>query len=223
MKESTQRIRRLSHSIVSLRLSRAEVRLAQLMAVQAEIGGGSWARNLKERMKKLTIDQLVGQYGECALSLGLTNSVNPYIRQRMLRNTYLTQGDSGCDLPGMAIGSKASLKRSGRMPQDYHLLVRPAERYTPNHMHLLLVAQPDQVHNDSDTHEQLFRAQQEVTMLFVGWAYTSELPKTQGRCPHTNCSFCEQEGEPALWPHILHGSDLHRPMIPYRVNEAMQQ
>jgi hypothetical protein len=135
-------------------------------ARKACLGGRSAVRG-GDRIKELAIDQLVGQFGQAALSLYQTGSLQAYREARATANADPLRGDGGCDLPGLATDIKTSLMRSQRDLLAYNLLVRPRELHQGHTYILGLVRNPEWSGGS-------FRELREAGVYLLGWA-TAEM------------------------------------------------
>lgn len=149
-------------SPVDILVSGGAFRLCQRIARHAEIGGRSRISAGEERAEYLSEDQLVGQLGTYAAVVQLCGSARPYVRAREIANADPTRGDGGSDVPGTNLDVKTSLARvPGREPEDYYLIVRPAEMHRGWVYVLALVVS-------------LFGHYAVVSL--VGWAATEDFP-----------------------------------------------
>jgi hypothetical protein len=135
-------------------------------ARKACLGGRSAVRG-SDRLRELMVDQLVGQFGQAALSLYQTGSLQAYREARATANADPLRGDGGCDLPGLATDIKTSLMRSQRDLLAYNLLVRPRELHQGHTYILGLVRNPEWSGGS-------FRELREVGVVLIGWA-TAEM------------------------------------------------
>jgi hypothetical protein len=136
-------------------------------ARKACLGGRSAVRG-SDRLKELMVDQLVGQFGQAALSLYQTGSLRAYREARAAANADPLRGDGGCDLPGFKTDIKTSLMRSQRDYGAYNLLVRPRELHQGHTYILGLVRNPEWSGGS-------FREMREAGVYLLGWATTEML------------------------------------------------
>jgi hypothetical protein len=127
------------------------------------IRGEAWSW---ERVFNLPNDQLVGQLGECALSLFLTGSSDAYFEARRQKNRFPWSGDGGSDLPGRKVDVKTSLVRSARPVGGFRLFVRPVELHDDT-TYILALARP--AWNGS------------MLVSMEGWANSGDLERTTFR------------------------------------------
>lgn len=145
-----------------------EIRVCLKNAQQAEIGGQSNIREGEQREAALSVDQLVGQLGEYALSVYMTGDATEYHRQRMVANNYSAHGDLGQDFLGLNVDIKTSAMRSSTNPLDYTLAVRPKELHD-NWCYVLALVQPNGQNGLVPT--------MTIRVRLVGWLHSEELPK----------------------------------------------
>ena len=118
---------RKSGYTIAITLPKSIVQKADHYARNAMIGGRSNIRVTNERMDRLYEDQMTGQLCHAAVSDYLFASFDPWIQQRQEADANPTRGDGGTDFVGWPLDVKGSKMRGSEMPDDYHLIVRPAE------------------------------------------------------------------------------------------------
>jgi hypothetical protein len=91
-------------------------------------------------MERLYEDQMTGQLCHAAVSEYLFGSFEPWIEQRKQADANPTKGDGGTDFLGWPLDVKGSRMRRSPEPNEYHLIVRPAELHDDVWYILALVA-----------------------------------------------------------------------------------
>jgi hypothetical protein len=136
--------------------------------VKNKTGGVSHIRDMEsERGETFSIDQLVGQIGEYALSMFLFGEPSRYYIQRMSANINPALGDQGQDILGLNMDCKTSLMRHSEDPTKYHLLVRPKEKHLRwCYVHILVEPNDDKS----------ISVEKPIKIYFTGWASDSDLP-----------------------------------------------
>ena len=147
--------------MITINIQHEHLHMIAVNAKAAEIGGKSNIRG-KDRTATLAQDQLVGQMGNYAGCLYLTDSVTPYIKSREAANANPLKGDDGSDMPGYRLDFKTSLMRHSNNPVHYRLIVRPRERHEGNAYVLALVPYTTG-----------------TTVHLLGWTIDDELPPIQ--------------------------------------------
>ncbi len=151
----------MARDVLRIAFTEEQSAAVRAMSGHAEIGGRSAVRHdRQDRMESLGTDQLVGQYGECALHLLVFGDVEPYIARRQRINLTPFEGDSGSDIDGLPWDIKTSLMRAGPDPFGYRLPVRPAERHE-DFVYILALMSDVQV----------------PEVLLVGWIREEEIPQ----------------------------------------------
>lgn len=150
---------------ISIWLDQQELGYCKKMAELAEIGGRSTVRTA-DRKETLSIDQLVGQIGQYALSIYLFGDPSRYYSQRMVANQHPEVGDGGTDLIGLNADIKTSLMRASQDPLDYVLPIRPKEVHE-DHVYILALVEPNS--------ESAIRLSDPLTVHLVGWIETADL------------------------------------------------
>lgn len=112
---------------IRITLPSSVVQQADQYAKNAMIGGRSNVRASDDRMARLYEDQMTGQLCHAAASVYLFGSFDPWKQQRQQADANPTKGDGGTDFLGWPIDVKGSKMRRSDDPNDYHLIVRPAE------------------------------------------------------------------------------------------------
>jgi len=149
-------------------ISPIEVKYCMSQAKLAEIGGQSHVRKSKDRQGILKVDQIVGQFGQYALSIYLFGRPDQYYTQRMVANLHPEVGDQGQDIVGLNVDCKTSLMRNSKNPMDYHLLVRPKEKH-PGWCYFHALVLPNG--------ESSLDPKKNLLIRLTGWANENELPK----------------------------------------------
>lgn len=152
--------------MVSLWLDTYEAQYCKRMAKFAEIGGGSQVRT-DNRASSLTMDQIVGQLGQYALSIYLFGTPAQYYTQRMSANINPKIGDNGQDILGANLDVKTSLMRDSQYTASYRLAIRPKERHD-GHVYYLALVKPN---GDSS-----LKMDEPILVYIVGWASDNDLP-----------------------------------------------
>jgi hypothetical protein len=153
--------------MISIWLGPREIHYCKEYAERAELGGRSEVRK-ENRAGSITIDQLVGQLGQYALSVYLTGETRHYYAQRMVADANPTVGDGGQDILGTNLDVKTTLMRQNKNPLTYHLAVRPQERHE-GHVYILGLVEPN------DEKQLLYN--KPLLVHLAGWAEDSELPE----------------------------------------------
>lgn len=154
--------------MIPIFISNSELKMLKHMADKASIGGISRIRNKEDRLKELTMDQLIGQLGTYAFLKYWTGRAfcYEYLISRYYANLHPDQGDGGSDVPAANIDVKTSYMRASDDPSKYRLLVRPSEKKNDWIYVLALVEK-----NNAPITEWT-----ESKVALVGWATSDMLP-----------------------------------------------
>lgn len=115
--------------MITVPLTRGELRLAEAQAQACALGGTSHIRGASDRAASLTEDQVIGQLGTIAMHKYWFGDLTRYLMGRYVQNQHKWDGDGGDDMLGGNLDVKTSLMRRSPDPLYYNLLVRPRERH----------------------------------------------------------------------------------------------
>jgi hypothetical protein len=153
-----------------INLSRDDLKLTFKYTKTASIGGISHIhKNKSDRLKKLNVDNFIGQIGTlagCIALLGEEEGRLEYIKARTLADKNPLSGDKGQDIVGLNIDIKCSLMRKSKNPLSYNFLIRKREIHK-DWLYLQTLAEK---YKKDDLSEG-------VRVHIMGWAKTEDIPK----------------------------------------------
>lgn len=156
--------------VMIVHLSKEDLKLAHKYTKTASIGGISHIhKNKSDRLKKLSIDNFIGQIGTlagCIALLGEEKGRLEYIKARTLADKNPLSGDKGQDIVGSNIDIKCSFMRKSKNPRSYNFLIRKKEIH-PNWIYVQTLAEKYKI----DDHNESMRVH------IMGWAKTEDIPK----------------------------------------------